>query len=164
MVTVKSQYLFRLFSLGWITGGHKIHPPNEGLLLQLLLNHTVPKSQLLKMPVKHKTKSKTKVKATIKEILKRILTRSRKSDFFWSHIPIKQQTKTGVTPLIQDEWIKLQQNLTKKKKSTFFKTIYHHFHTKKKLWSASSWKKKRPKWISPVYELHFKWSRRKHWN
>ena len=32
LVTGRSQYLVRLFSLYWITVGHTIHPPIEGLL------------------------------------------------------------------------------------------------------------------------------------
>ena len=31
-VSVRSQYLVRLLSFCWITGGHTIHPPIEGLL------------------------------------------------------------------------------------------------------------------------------------
>ena len=35
---VRSQYLVRLLSQCWITGGHTIHPPVEGLLPQLVSN------------------------------------------------------------------------------------------------------------------------------
>ena len=37
-VSVRSQYLVRFLSQCWITGGHTIHPPIEGLLPQLVLN------------------------------------------------------------------------------------------------------------------------------
>ena len=33
-VTVSPQYLVRFLSLRWITGGHTIHPPVEGMLPQ----------------------------------------------------------------------------------------------------------------------------------
>ena len=37
-VSVRSKYIVRFLSLCWITGGHKIHPPIEGMLPHLVLN------------------------------------------------------------------------------------------------------------------------------
>ena len=43
-VSVTSQYLVRLLSQCWVTGGHTIHPPIKGLLPQMWYRtHTVPK-------------------------------------------------------------------------------------------------------------------------
>ena len=43
-VSIRSQYLFRLLSQCWITGGHTIHPLIEGILPpNWYRTHTVPK-------------------------------------------------------------------------------------------------------------------------
>ena len=41
---------------------------------------------------------------------------------FWSYVPSKLKTKTGMVPLLQDERMNLQQNVTTVKKRIFFKS------------------------------------------
>ena len=48
-VSVRSQYLVRLLSQCWITGGHTIHPPIEGLLPPTGIEPTLFRSSALKV-------------------------------------------------------------------------------------------------------------------